>query len=387
MRKIAVGIGIAFIAAIAGQSSPQPTYSTAIRPMLRDHCVECHRDGGSGPFPLQTYEQVKRRGSLIRQVVLNGQMPPIDADSDVAKLARISQITPSQLRELQAWFRAGMPRGDATEPIQPPDLPVSGAVTVKVGTGHKIPAEGQIVRIAYPVVLPEGFGQGLGGFKVKPKIPQSVRQVILAVQQPGQPAPFTESGLRPNTPAAAISDGYNSWNGSNAPLPLPQGSRLWMEITAIPSGKTESAEAALELVASKESSPIVRTLGNSTFVVEPESQAVLRDQWTLDRDLHLVSVLPQAKFRTAQLRLFAKSEGVERTLLRINTWDPAWPGAYNFSTPILLKKGETIGYEAIIDNSKHGHGADNDKTVRLVFGPEAQNELFWCHLYFSPDQP
>ncbi|HJP83932.1 MAG TPA: hypothetical protein VJ835_10550 [Fimbriimonadaceae bacterium] len=387
MRKIAVGIGFALIAAIVGQSFAPLTYSTAIRSLVRDHCVECHRDGGSGPFPLQTYEQVKRRGSLIRQVVLNGQMPPIDADSDVAKLSRIVQISRANLRELQAWFRAGMPKGDTTEPIQFADLVVPGMVSVQVGADRKIPAEGQIVRIYYPVDLPDGFSSGISGFRVKPKSRQSVRQAILAVQAPGQPAPFTESGLRPNVAAAAMSDGYNEWKCANAPLPVPKGARLWMELTVIPSGKSESAEATLELIPATGSAPIVRTLGRSTFVVEPESQAVLRDEWTLDRDLHLVSALPQAKFRTAQLRLYAKSDGVERTLLRVNTWDPAWPGAYNFPMPILLKKGETIGYEAIIDNSKHGHGADNDKTERLVFGPNAQNELFWCHLYFSPTQP
>ena len=129
---------------------------------------------------------------------------------------------------------------------------------------------------------------------------------------------------------------------------------------------------------------LTRTLGNRSFIVQPEELAVLRDEWVLERDIDLVSVLPEARFVTDQVRLIARDESGEKTVFMVHTWDATRAGAYNFLKPVRLKKGTTLIYEASITNSKHGHAAEDEKATTLRFGPRATDELFWCHFNYIP---
>src|SRR6188508_171131 len=57
-----------------GQSvSPAPrasavTFSEHIAPILYGNCVTCHRPGEAAPFPLISYEDVAKRGTLLAEV-------------------------------------------------------------------------------------------------------------------------------------------------------------------------------------------------------------------------------------------------------------------------------------------------------------------------------
>jgi hypothetical protein len=129
----------------------------------------------------------------------------------------------------------------------------------------------------------------------------------------------------------------------------------------------------------------VKSLGNRNFLIEADTQVVLRSEWVLDRDIDLVSAIPEARFTTEQVRLTATApSGETKNVLLVLTWDPVWPGAYNFSNPVRLKKGTKLAYEAVINNTRHGHTAEDSPPKNVKFGPKATDELFWCHLNFIP---
>ncbi|MEQ1936583.1 MAG: hypothetical protein ABL962_22250, partial [Fimbriimonadaceae bacterium] len=67
---------------IPGMSLDERTYHNDIEPILRSKCLPCHRENGPGPFPLETFAQVKSRASLIQTVAMQSKMPPADALSD-----------------------------------------------------------------------------------------------------------------------------------------------------------------------------------------------------------------------------------------------------------------------------------------------------------------
>jgi hypothetical protein len=123
-------------------------------------------------------------------------------------------------------------------------------------------------------------------------------------------------------------------------------------------------------------------MGSKAFRIEAETQADLRDEWVLDRDIELISVLPEARYSTEQVRLLAKNATAVKTVAVVLTWDAVWPGAYNFAKPVRLKKGTTLVYEAFINNTRHGHAAEDDPPKTLRFGPSANDEIFWCHLTY-----
>jgi hypothetical protein len=379
-------------AAISFRPQQAATYSNDIRPILEAKCVTCHHTDGLGPFPLQTYEQTKKRGDLVRQVAMTGQMPPTDAKSDYQTLTTCPPLDSKELVVIQEWFRLGMPKGADTPPIpgtkrQSPSS-TSSEIAEMVGMGQTIPAEGQYARVVYPIALSEDKLPAFNTFKFQPQSPKAVRQVALALQKSGGPVPFTSSGIVPDSIIATWSDGFNGWGSVNGRVSIQKGDRLWVQIRAVPTGKVESAAGLVTLGFSVSGAPVkAKTLGNRTFTIESDSQVVLRDEWTLDQDVDLISALPEARFTTEQVKLTAKIGEETKVVFLVLTWDPVWPGAYNFREPIRLKKGTTLIYEAMINNSKHGHAAEDEKPKAVKFGPDRADELFWCHLTYVPIQP
>ena len=366
------------------QSKPKATYSEHIRPLLASKCVSCHHERGQGPFPLRTYEQVRRRGDLVRLVALTGQMPPTDGRSDLGTFTRHLPLTPKELIDVQEWYRAGMPEGAPTHPIPAPNPRVTSNSPVfaraHVGKGMRFPAEGRSVRVVYQ--LPASLtSKPWQGFTFQPDAPKAVRQVVLAIQRKGQPIPFTSTGIRAGTQISAWSEGFNEWKGPA--VAVAKGDKVWIQIRGVPTGKTELASGVASFWHGPPSVPVQsRRMGSKKFKIEAETQAVLHDEWVLERDVDLISVLPEARYSTEQVRLLAKTETQTKTVAVVLTWDAAWPGAYNFANPIRLTKGTTLVYEAFINNTRHGHAAEDDPPKTLTFGPSANDEVFWCHLTY-----
>ena len=50
----------AFVAQGPSPASP-PTFAADVAPIIYGHCMTCHRPGQAGPFPLTSFEEVKRR--------------------------------------------------------------------------------------------------------------------------------------------------------------------------------------------------------------------------------------------------------------------------------------------------------------------------------------
>jgi len=58
------------------QTTAAPTFARDIAPIVYSHCVVCHRPGQAAPFPLLTYDDVKKRGALIVSATSRRYMPP-----------------------------------------------------------------------------------------------------------------------------------------------------------------------------------------------------------------------------------------------------------------------------------------------------------------------
>ncbi|MBC8065390.1 MAG: hypothetical protein H7Y17_11200 [Chlorobia bacterium] len=376
---------------ILGAASPteQVDFGKDIRPILAQKCVPCHSEGGSGPFALQTFAQARKRGDLIRLVSLTGQMPPTDARSDLVSLTPHQPLIGTELRTIQEWFRLGMPEGAKTKPLPTPEKRkpfVSDHVVVaQVGKGQAIPSEGRSATVVYPINSLSGQVGYLGYFSFQPDAPKAVRQVVLAVQRPGQQPPFTQTGLRPGTSYAVWSDGFNPWQSGSGYISVEKEDRLWLRVIAVPTGKPEPASGLMTFGREYRSDKVqTKTMGNDTFVVEAEKIVTLRDEWVLDQDIDLISILPEARFVTDQVRFIAKSGTGEKLVAMVHTWDATWPGAYNFAKPLRLRKGTSLIYEASVPNTKHGHAAEDEKSQTLRFGPRSTDELFSCHINYIP---
>jgi hypothetical protein len=155
-----------------------------IAPILNKHCVTCHREGGAGPFPLITYEDVATVVELISPMVSTRTMPPFNADNsgecNTYKDAR--WMTDDEISKVVEWADGARLVGDpATAPAVPALPPALARVDATAAmTESYLPAfprpDDYRCFIMDPGIATDTF---LTGFEVRPGSPEVVHHILL----------------------------------------------------------------------------------------------------------------------------------------------------------------------------------------------------------------
>ena len=101
-----------------------------IAPVINQFCASCHRPGEAAPFPLLTYEDVRKHAAQIVAVTQSRYMPPWLPAPGHGEFAGNRRLTETQLRLLARWSQEqGCTQGD------PGDLPPAPALRRRMATG------------------------------------------------------------------------------------------------------------------------------------------------------------------------------------------------------------------------------------------------------------
>src|SRR5436190_17498134 len=93
------------------------TFSRDIASLMHNNCGLCHRPDGAGPFPLLSYQDVRKRAGQIADVLEAGTMPPWKPAADFGHFQDERRLAPSDIAKFRAWVDAGCLEG------KPNDLP------------------------------------------------------------------------------------------------------------------------------------------------------------------------------------------------------------------------------------------------------------------------
>jgi len=374
------------------------TYREHIAPILAAKCIGGHSPGGTGPFSLTSYAEVKPRADLILKAMYLRSMPPTGGMSDFGFVPEFPPLTNEEGLALQSWWRAGVPEGGGPEPkladgrrdwrLGPPDLVLKSRADVFV------PAEGpKSVRVVN-LDLPIAEAKTLVAFDVRPATPRAARYGLVAIESGGDANTFSPWGVKAERLVGAWAIGYPAWKlPEDAGIPLKPGSRLAVRMLYHPTGKREDAGFEVALYFSKSPRPLAPkwlTLGKREFVIPGDPiYTTLQDSMTLEssRRTRVVGIVPEARNAAITATVSVESSrSPKKTLLYIPNWDARWIGAFNFGNAPELPLGAKLAAEIQYDNSTHDPDLSLDEARRLppnppIFaGPTEANELFWVHV-------
>ncbi len=371
-----------------------PTYEQDMAPLIARRCLPCHVEGGPAPFPLQTFEQVKRKGDLIRWVTIVGTMPPTDAVSDLARMTANAPLTDEDRILIQDWVRSGKGRGSAAH-AHPPEIPVATwsldhpTAQWSGGTGERTLADGPPYRKLFLIANPVHEEVSLTQFALTPAVPLALRQAYVSVVPKGfegdiQREFFGPTGMKGDALVGAWASGYSAWRSSTG-VRLHPGDRLAVWALIQPTGKEEDAGFKLDVIthAASQTAATWHTFADDTFSIRPgDGLTTVRASWTLNEERAVTSLIPECRSFARQVRVRAEfPDGSVKQVLTIVSWDANWVGAYQPDKPIRLPAGTKLTAEIDYDNSGHSAGNRESKPTKPVLpGPTDKDELFRVHI-------
>jgi|694.fasta_scaffold57686_2 thiol-disulfide isomerase/thioredoxin len=366
------------------------TYHEQIARLLQRHCVECHREGGVGPFELDTYEAAVAHAPMIREVVKQGIMPPWFAAAGKAghKSPWINDrsLSETEKGQLFAWIDNKMPAGDPKHSpaartfadgwlIGKPDAVFEFASPVKVKATGTMPYQ----NVQVETNLEQD--RWVQAIEVRPGNPGVVHHVLVFVQGSdeddgsGDEAADERGGYWgiyvPGNSTLVYPEGYAKR--------IPKGAKLRFQMHYTPNGEATEDSTRIGLVFAKQPPKHeVRVVGvaNPRFEIPPgaDNHPVVGSIKNIPVDVQILAFLPHMHLRGKAAKYELISDGRSETLLDVPRYDFNWQLLYRYAEPISVKAGDTLQFTAWYDNS-NGNPANPDPNKGVRWGPQTFDEM------------
>jgi tetratricopeptide (TPR) repeat protein len=353
--------------------SDSPTFYADVAPILRAKCLTCHGQDGDAPFPLETFEQVRRRGLLIRQLTASGYMPPWKPSAESVAFLGDRRLSPNEKLVIARWVDAGMPEG-----------PTSRVSTLEATNGwawrvpdltitlpeYMMPAGGADEFRNFVVAVPFIGTRYVRGFQFRPRstavhhanirvdrTPAS-EQLDLADPSPGYEGVILHSAEYPDGHFLGWTPGQAAPPANDLAWPLVGGTYLVVQLHMQATGRAEPVRPLLGLYFTD--SPPTRTpamirLGRQNLKIRAGDRRFKTvDTFVTPVAMTVTAIQPHSHQRAREVSLSARlPDGSRRTLLHIADWDFRWQDHYRLASPLRLPAGTALESVFHFDNSDH----------------------------------
>ena len=374
------------------------TFTRDVAPILFEHCVTCHREGGIGPFSLETHAGARERAGRIAAATEARQMPPWLPEPGPEPFVGERRLSDAAIETLRRWAGGGAPEGDpAALPAAPrfapgwelgePDL------VVTMPEPYVVPESGRDVFRSFVVPVPTRRDRFVRAMEFRPGNHEVVHHAVVLVDgarstryldaldpEPGwagMQAGLAESpdghflGWTPGKTSLEVPEGM-TWR-------LPRGSDLVLQLHLLP--RPDAAPVRVQVgfhfgAAPSRTATRLRLGSKAMDIAAGEADYRIRDAYRLPVDMELVGLYPHAHYLGKEMRAWAELEdGSRRPLLHIPDWDFDWQAEYRFARPVSLPAGAKLAMEFTYDNSSDNPRNPHHPPRRVLYGPESSDEM------------
>ena len=411
MRIISLLFLLAFAIRLntAGPEASPPTFAHDIAPIVYQNCSPCHRPGEPGPFPLLTYEDVKKHARQIVSVTRSRYMPPWLPEPGYGDFRDERRLTDSQIRLIADWVRAGAPEGKVSEI---PPIP-------RFTAGWQLGPPDLVLSAGRPFIVPPTGPDVFWNFIFKPDI-KNTRYVRAVEIRPGGAVHHAnvlidrfgsvrrlESSPGSGFPGMDLVIGRNPldpdshflfWKPGSIPYIEPDGlswrldpgNILVLNTHLQPTGKSEQVRPEIGLYFTDKPSTrfpiLVQLEHDSALDIPPGNRDFLvSEDFRLPVDADVLATYPHAHYLGKLLEAYATlPDGERKWLIRIPDWDLNWQAVYVYRDAVFLPKGTVISMRFHYDNSSANPRNPNSPPKRVLAGNQATDEMGHLWLQILP---
>lgn len=384
-------------AAVTAQTAV--TYHHQISRILQANCVECHRQGGAGPFSLESYDDVIENAGMIRKQVERGVMPPWFAAEPPSGQHSLwindTSLAAQDKQDLLTWLASDRPKGDVA------DAPKARHFSKEWSLGEP----DAIVQLPQPVSIkaegtmpyqfitaPTHFDEDrwVQGYEIMPTDRSVVHHVIVQVHPKGSDVRDRGEGLEGYWAAYVPGNAAHVWPEGFAKK-LPAGATISFQIHYTPNGKKTQDQLRMGLVFAK-APP--RYVVHTAAVAHPrlnipagEAHHVEVKEQNVPMDMNIMAYMAHMHVRGKAFKFeVTPPGGASEVLLDIPRYDFNWQLRYDYAQPKFLPRGSKVKITAVFDNSDQ-NPANPDPTQNVRWGPQTVDEMMIGYFeYYTPNE-
>ena len=374
-----------------------PDYATDVAPIIIENCVACHNQGGVGPFAFDSYVMVLGWSPMIREVLMNKRMPPMQVDPDIGHSDNARYLPTKELQTLVHWIDAGAPRGlSATDPLEnfepanedrwvlgEPDYIVSAK-------SHDVPPTGVLDYIYDRVDLPFVEDKWLRAVEYKAGDSSVLHHLVTFVTAPDEDfwgkerdeiyteRRFVESYSPGKVNAKVFEKGTGVF--------IPKGSSLSMQFHYVTNGRRTTDSSRIGLYFSEEQNLRERLVQvvSSRFVLPPnEPNFELQADFVFESPVVLTGVRAKMNYRGKRMKFsIEEADGIIKDIFSIPAYNYGWQPHYKLNEPLVLEAGTKIYVRGALDNSI-SNPTNPDPEKEVTFGLNSWDEMFTGYFTFN----
>jgi hypothetical protein len=383
------------------------TFADNIAPLVYKNCAACHRPGEAAPFSLLSYEDVRKRGSLIAAVTKSGYMPPWHAEHGYGDFVEERRLTPQQIAMIGDWVKDGMPLGDASK-VPPPPAFSDGwrlgkpDLILAMPKSFDLPASGPDIYRNF--VIPSGLTEDkwVRAIEFRPGARKAVHHVLYAWDGSGTARRMDGHDGHPGfggmsavgiAGATGQAGSLGGWAVGASPeflpdglaFPLPKGSDVLLQMHFHLTGKAETERSTIGIYFAKQAPdrpiqnvqlPALFGVGAGIDIPAGEKHFVIEDSLTLPVDVRAYLATAHAHYLAKEMKATATlPNGTVQPLLWIKDWDFNWQDRYTYKDPVSLPKGTRIDVRITYDNSADNPRNPSDPPKRAWWGEQSYDEM------------
>lgn len=389
-------------------SGEQVAHNRDIAPIVYQYCSSCHRPGEAGPFPLLSYQDVKKHGHQIAAVTQTRFMPPWLPEPGELKFAGELRLSDEQIATIRKWVDQDMVEG------KPSDLPpkpkfVEGwqlgqpDLILKAQKPYTLPASGtdQYWNFILPVPIHET--RWVRAVEIRPGDKRLVHHANILVDryESARSMEMSKGGgfggmeVRIASEVFGPDSHFLFWKPgtvvTNEPdgmaLRLDKGTDLVLNTHLQPSGKAEPIQPSVGVYFADRPAtvhPMLLQMQNDAALDIPPGDCnfVVTDEFTLPIDVDLLGIYPHAHYLGRDLLATAVlPDGTTKTLIHIKHWDLNWQAVYRYAEPVFLPKNTVLKMLYVYDNSEDNTANPNHPPARVQGGNRSTDEM--AHLWLQ----
>ncbi len=371
-------------------ASNAPDYATEVAPIIVENCAKCHREGGIGPFAMNSHLMLQGWSPMIREVLLTKRMPPMQVDPNIGHFENANYISDEDVQTLVHWIDAGAPKGVfSTDPLSglqfadvkswqlgEPDFVVSSPL-------QEIPATGVLDYINVDVDLPFTEDKWVKAVQFIPGDETVLHHLLTYVTAPSED--FNGGESTQVSTVGRFLEGYAPGKVEAMVFPedtgvlIPAGHKLSMQFHFTTNGRATSDQTTLGMYFYDEKPAhenFTRAV-SGMFVIPPHAvNHEVRGTFTIDKPIVVNGLRAHMHFRGKDMKFSAEyPDGSIEELLSVPSYSYAWQPTYQLEEHKYLPAGTKLLVTGAFDNSEYNTAnPDPDKQVR--FGLQSWEEMF-----------